>query len=383
MMAYTYRSFFWGVSLRVRLIAGLVLVSGLWSPGETERHRDPAATFCLRNLRTDEVRGPYALRGGSRLKLGGDWYRLDIKPDGNLFFREYRGEASFGPYEFVEGRIVTVGRMVLEFVETTAGLAFPTPVARPARIRGSERSVASLVETWEQHAPEPSVTAWMDVQRAVRLDWAFGGYVGSRENRLIRNEIGLAAEWMGVALSGALTFGVELEDAVTESSVSLPFNAAETGSGWKLGMGYRYRVLAQDDWRVLLHASLDWRHDELDLRYTALEPGTSSDGAKAVAYRLLEDDLVIEEVALMCGGSIGYDGDIWGTSASVSGILFSEMDVEGSLDILGSVYGLDADRSHPVFGTVGAWYRYREWQMFGEYSAGAETGLRFGLRRLF
>jgi len=174
-----------------------------------------------------------------------------------------------------------------------------------------------------------------------------------------------------------------MEDDVLEESTSIPRVETESGTGWRLGAGYIYEVFEESSWGTSVSLRGELSHDEVDLRFTSLQDDRSSSNAYDLVYASDSTTVGIDEAAVWAAMRVFYAPGEWGMYFDVAGTLFSSVTVDGEFSVTGVDYELEADRTHPLMGTVGGWYDLDRWRVYADLSVGTDTGVRIGTRYAF
>ncbi len=367
-----YRSFF------VAALAGLLLLTHSNASAD-----NTIARFSLVDRFSNDVRGPYGMQGGARMKLGGVWYQLVVMPDARIKFAELYSEKIFGPFDFVEGRLVSVGERVYRISDVKSGVAIASPTSDKNK-RAQSNSKAALPPLRERIRQWPvKAGVLFDPRRSTALDWSFDGFSGSDSNPLIRNQIAAFGSWGGIEALLGLSFGVEFDDDLLDETTSLPKVESDSGEGFRLSLGYSYDVFEYESWSASIALRGEISHDEVPMRFTSLQSGSVSSNSFELLYGDDSTTVEIDETAVWGSARIAYAADQWGAYFDVAGTFYSSFEVDGGFNVMGEEYSLDAERSDPVMASLGTWFDNRNWRIFGELYIGTDTGVRLGTEYTF
>ncbi len=376
------------------LILGLALPAAL--PAET------ALRFSLEQTRTGERLGPFELRDGAAITLGERAYRLRRAADRRVSFQELGSGEVYGPFELVAGRIIEVGPAfytVADLIRVEAGQApparLPPSVSAPppppppiisavdAASSPAVRPVAPPRPLLPEVDPGLRLSGWFALWQSTPLDWKVGDRSG-REAALERVGLGVSSLWDGWTTEASVAADVHSGDLVP---TGLEYGGAslEEGSGWRLSGGYQRPFRRDGSWEVVGGVRLAYAHMQADLVSSVLAPGSvATNQTQELVYVSRRESVSVDEWSAWIDVGATYRVGAWRLQGGLSVVPWNALTVDGDLAAAnGTPMSLDASRTTPLVGTVGASYAIARWRLFGELATGAEGLFRCGVTHVF
>ncbi len=392
-------------------------------------------TFFLCSAASGSVYGPFEKKPGTIISIHGrDWAIIASEP-GKIIFESFPDRNSFfGPYDFVENRIVRLGASAFTIVDIseetsdgdsggTADVKFPVDAdggiddneeafIEDVPVRWERTPVLNVIPVQSENAEDMSaffitvpsrnsVSMFYDPVYESRYDWSIGGFRGNHNSSLERMRIGFSGSygnWFGevsYAFSGKTSKNI-VPDGSILSNLGL-----DNGSGFHLTGGYEQRLKIDEFWNASLGAVLAYSAEDYDLKARAFT--LLDESGDVVSFDLMEDQTAAledvpdfsygykdskaslsfnETVFTVYGGIDRTDGQSW--SVGVYGLItvYSDADVDGSIAVSDGVFDLSSDRSHPLTLVFSGWYAPNEnFYVTGGFSFGSDTFVRIGIGR--
>ncbi len=339
------------------------------------------ARFSLKDLSAKELRGPYGLQDGARMKLGGAWYYLDLERDLRMFFRELYGKRVFGPFDFIEGRLIGIGDHMYEITQIRRGVALVEAMPELSTEDAGKNVSLPLIERLQMLPRGAGVV--LDIQRQTSMDWSFDDYQGSEKNPLIRNRLSLTGRWGGLEAALGYSFAVSFGEDLVEETTSLPKVSDDTGDGYCFELAYTHDLFEYEEWKTSVSLRGEFSHDDVPMRFTSLQSDQSGSNGVQLVFLDSGTDLEIEETSVSISLRISYAPKPWGVYLDIREIFYSSVVIDGGFTVIDEDYSFDAERRHPVTGSLGGWYENQGWRTYAEIAAGSDIGLRLGLNYTF
>ena len=357
--------------------------------------------FSFQNLRDSTVYGPYRLRKGETVRLGGTTYEVQTPAPGRVSFKSLSNGVVYGPIQAVDGRIGVVGNAsyCLRAAADNAATAsppprpaenprepfVPQPPAMPAMIEVPDQQPQTLVKPKDlrplpESKPVFRILGWLAPIDNTPIDWKIDSSK-SGDGDIERTSIGADAEWNNWLASIALSPTVECSD-IASGGTGVTGASFEDGTGWSIGGGYRRAFLAEGGWtaRAGVRGQIRQESGDLSVQSVIRRDETDTNGVVTVMSerRTQTSSITIRELALWIDLELAYAEDNWGIYTGVSIQPISEYSVSGSIHYGEVNLSLDAERPLPVDVTAGAWYGFDRWRLFADLTVAADTRFRIG-----
>ena len=358
--------------------------------------------FSFQNLRDSSIQGPYRLRRGERIRLGGVTYEVLIPSAGRVSFKSLSNGVVYGPIQAVDGRIGVVGNASYCLREasgndvkaapsqrqtsTSRNEPFvPQPPAMPAMIEVPEQQTPTLVKPKDLRSlpDSPSVfrvLGWLAPIENTSVDWKIDSSK-SGDGAIERTSIGGDAEWNNWIASLSLSPIVECGEIASGGS-GVTGASLEDGTGWSLAAGYRRIFLSEGDWsaRAGLRGQIRQDSGDLSVQSVILRDETDTNGVVNVRseHHTQSSSITIRELSLWIDIALEYAADNWGAYAEVNIQPVSVYDVSGSVHYGEGSLSLDAERATPIDVMFGGWYYFDVWRVFADLTVGADIRFRVG-----
>ena len=362
-----------------------------------------AETISLQNLRDSTMYGPFRLRKGEKVTLGGVSYEILTPSENRISFKSRANGVVYGPIQIVDGRLGVVGNATyrLHVPKTPSGASTSTrnragnaapeepfvpqppampelievPVQQPQRVV-APKDLRALPET----APVFQVRGWLAFVDHTPLDWKIDSSKAG-DGVLERVSLGGGVDWNHWLASLVLSPFVECDDIVS-GGAGITGASFEDGTGWSLEAGYRRPFLVEGGWTASAGLRGQIRQDSGDLHVSTVTRTdiTDTNGVTSVwsESRTQTSSLTVRELSLWIDLELSYSEEIWGVYAQVSIEPVSEYDVSGSIRYGEGSLSLDAERQTPLSVTAGGWYALDRWRFFSDLTIGADRRFRIG-----
>ena len=358
--------------------------------------------FSFQNLRDSSVQGPYRLRNGARIRLGGVDYEVLTPSAGRVSFKSLSNGVVYGPIQAVDGRIGVVGNAsycLREAADNEAVVAprpqqaantrpdpfVPPPPAMPAMIEVPEPQTQTVVKPKDlRPLPDsPSVfrlSGWLASIDNSSVDWKIDSSK-SGDGDIERTTIGGDVEWNNWIASVAFSPTVECGD-MASGGTGVTGVSLEDGTGWSLAGGYRRVFLSEGNWsaKAGIRGQIRQESGDLSAQSVIRKEGTDTNGVVSVKSEHLtqSSSITIRELSLWIDLELTYAEDNWGVYAGVYIQPVSDYNVSGSIHYGEGSLPLDAERALPIDVTAGGWYGFDRWRVFADITVGTDTRLRLG-----
>ena len=358
--------------------------------------------FSFQNLRDSSVQGPYRLRNGARIRLGGVDYEVLTPSAGRVSFKSLSNGVVYGPIQAVDGRIGVVGNAsycLREAADNEAVVAprpqqaantrpdpfVPPPPAMPAMIEVPEPQTQTVVKPKDlRPLPDsPSVfrlSGWLASIDNSSVDWKIDSSK-SGDGDIERTTIGGDVEWNNWIASVAFSPTVECGD-MASGGTGVTGVSLEDGTGWSLAGGYRRVFLSEGNWsaKAGIRGQIRQESGDLSAQSVIRKEETDTNGVVSVKSEHLtqSSSITIRELSLWIDLELTYAEDNWGVYAGVYIQPVSDYNVSGSIHYGEGSLPLDAERALPIDVTAGGWYGFDRWRVFADITVGTDTRLRLG-----
>ncbi|NLF21928.1 MAG: hypothetical protein GX590_02095 [Lentisphaerae bacterium] len=373
---------------RSSLLAGLLAAfAGFGSPLLAASEE----SFSLQEIRAEQVHGPYLLRDGDRLQLGGAAYQMRLVPPDRLSFISLATGRVYGPVQTIEGRLVEIdGRMYAFSWRVDQMVPAPPPRAPlPPAPRAPPRPEPIPIPPL--HAPEPlrprtalppprdtrRATFWIAPTDDTPMNWKVDGR-RARDVDLARTTVGGALEWRGWMAELHLSPSVDGGELLPQGMDVVQSDLGD-GTGWLLAVGYRRPLLVRGDWEVTGGARASLRQDALELTSNTAFGRAGTNETVDVSYATQSSDITLTEFALWLDIGLAYAVDHWGIHLDLAFQPLGTVDVDGGLAYGDRELPLKADRDQPLSIGVGGWLGWNRWRVFGDFTTGSDQTLRIGM----
>ena len=223
--------------------------------------------FSFQNLRDSTVSGPYRLRKGDKVSLGGITYEVLTPSQGRVSFKSLSSGVVYGPIQAVDGRIGVVGNAsyclraaaddaaVTPPPQQTASIQnepfVPQPPAMPTLIDVPEQQKPTLVKPKKlRPLPESQEVlrfwGWLAPLDNTSVDWKIDSSK-SGDGEIERTSLGGDVEWNNWMASVSLSPTVECGD-IASGGTGITGASIEDGTGWSIEGGYRRALLSEGGW---------------------------------------------------------------------------------------------------------------------------------------
>ena len=356
--------------------------------------------FSFQNLRDSTVSGPYRLRKGDKVSLGGITYEVLTPSQGRASFKSLSNGVVYGPIQTVDGRIGVIGNASYCLREAADGVAplppppqptdtpselfVPQPPPMPDKIEVPSQQPQTLVMPKDlRPLPESQevfrILGWFAPIDNSSVDWKIDSSK-SGDGDIERTSIGADVQWNNWIAAVSFSPSVECNDIASGGmGTDVSF---EDGTGWSLAGGYRRAFLAEGGWTAKAGIRGQIRQESGDLLVNSVIRGYETDTngvVKATSEnRTQTSSSTIRELSLWIDLELAYAEDNWGLYADVAFQPISEYSVSGSIPSGEVDLSLDADRPLPVDVTAGGWFGFDRWRFFADLTLAADTRVRLG-----
>ncbi len=405
-----------------------------------EPGRETVRTFRLESAKGGNPLGPFVRRNDQRLAIADDFFRVETPLDDDIEFVSERTGQRFGPYDFVEGRLVRLGPEMYTLIDIRsieiprADRAAPRPAPRPSPppvidplppltppvidvdIAPIEPPPTAPSGGRQQPAVRTPVRPPPVVPRPRRAPLGIGLGAGvrvfdvsdydieanaaleiepfSRETSISRHGVFAQCSMSVLSLSAGYAFNVETYDSLDTGFVAGDISVAE-GSGWWVAADLAVPVWKRDNWSVGLTACAAYRDESVTLEYSGWESapllvvGTNEvdetvEPDLAWSFGERERDMSLSEARVDAGAEAAYTSGVWQFHAGLRTLLFSELDGSARIESDDGDIEIEIDRAGSrVTLTAGLRVKATGLTWFGEARAGAENSVSAGFVRQF
>ena len=357
--------------------------------------------FSFHNLRDSTVSGPYRLRTGDRVSLGGITYEVLTPSQGRVSFKSLSSGVVYGPIQAVDGRIGVVGNAsyCLRAAADDAAVTpppqqtatnqsepfVPQPPSMPTLIDVPEQQKPTLVKPKKLHPlPESQEVlrfrGWLAPLDNTSVDWKIDSSK-SGDGEIERTSLGGDVEWNNWMASVSFSPTVECGD-IASGGTGITGASIEDGSGWSIEAGYQRALLSEGGWTAKAGLRGQIRQESGDLSVHSLIRSEETDTNGVVTAkserRTQTSSITVRELSLWIDLELAYSEDNWGTFAIVSFQPVSDYNVSSSIHYGEVDLSLDAERPLPLDVTVGGWYGFENWRIFADLTLASDTRFRIG-----
>lgn len=429
-----------GSGVAVALVALMCLASTGWSQTRIR-------TFVLESVNPVQTYGPYDCRQGVPVDTKEGVFILSCPSPGQIEFVQVATGRRYGPYDFVEGRIVTIG----ESAYTLAGFGqrmgrtspAPVPPSRSVRTppvltpsaepvpqpRPPDRPVPStgVGPSTRKPAPPPAppadrgtpfadVFGTLDVGVGIGLldseqyDWSRDGAPGGDEITVDRTSLSLMAggDWLSLHLG--FVYDAEMDGEFEDDAGGSFMNGeAADGSGWWLALRGYWDLWRWRAWRIDGGGTISYRTEEYALSYDSyvsrdvdvvVTNGLPDDGEEA-ADGGEEAEPVTETITLWQTVRVGDDLTLTETAVSanlraiyempgsldayvgVRVLAYSRTDIDGDVSGYLGDFDLEFERTGVVSAMLGISRSFAGMRWYADAIAGPDSRVIIGLTREF
>jgi hypothetical protein len=356
--------------------------------------------FSFQNLRDSTVHGPYRLRKGDKVSLGGITYEVQTPSQGRVSFKSLSSGVVYGPIQAVDGRIGVIGNAsyCLRAAADDAAVSpppqqttarrepfVPQPPAMPDLIDVPERQNQNFVQPQDlrplpKSQPVFRVFGWLAPVDNTSIDWKIDS-TKSGDGEIERTSAGGDIDWNNWIASFALSPSVECGD-MASGGTGITGVSLEDGTGWSIAGGYRRALLSEDGWTAKAGLRGQIRQESGDLSVHSVNriDETDTNGVVTVksVHRTQTSSITVRELSLWIDLEIAYSGDNWGLYALLSFQPISDYSISGSIHYGAVDLSIDAERSLPLDVMFGGWYGFDRWRFFADLTLAADTRFRIG-----
>ena len=358
--------------------------------------------FSFQNLRDSTVQGPYRLRKGERIQLGGTTYEVLTPSQGRVSFKSLANGVVYGPIQAVDGRIGVVGNASYCLREASGNAVaappaprqtsanrnepfVPQPPAMPAMIEVPEQQTPTLVKPKDlrplpESKPVFRVSGWLALVDNTPIDWKIDSSK-SGDGEIERTSIGGDAEWNNWFASVSLSPFVECGD-IASGGTGVTSASFEDGMGWSIAGGYRRVFLSEGGWTANagLRGQIRQESGDLSVHSVIRSDETDTNGVVTAKSerRTQTSSMTIRELSLWIDIGLSYSDELWGAYADVSIQPISDYSISGSVHYGDGNLSIDAERKMPISITAGGWYGFDQWRIFADLTLGGDTRFRIG-----
>ncbi len=358
----------------------------------------------LQDVRNSTMYGPFRLRKGEKVKLGGVSYEMLLPSADRISFRSLANDVVYGPIQIVDGRLGVVGNGTYRLhvpqspVRTSAarrdGTAgarnsdepfVPQPPAMPEMIEVPAQQPQRIVHPKDLRAlpdtaPIFQFNSWLALMDNTPLDWKIDS-AGAGDGALERMSLGAGIEWNHWLASVALSPFVECNDIASGGS-GITGASLEDGTGWSLEAGYRRPFLVEGGWKASAGLRGRIRQDSGDLNANTVSRSDMTDTngvASVISLRHTQtSSIAVRELSLWIDLELSYSAEFWGAYAEISIGPVSEYSISGEIHYGEGSLSLDAERQTPLSVMVGGWCVLDHWRFFSDLSVGSDRRFRLG-----
>ena len=387
--------------------------------------------FWLADARSGDVTGPVVFVPGTKFRIGGATFTALAAGKGEILFADAASSRQFGPYGFVENRIIYLAEKPYFFskIERYTGSnpegvkavtsrqgAAPAEAA-PDRSRPPEAPAAPPPARWDpaplrstnpadhreftdisvtEHARPFSIAAWVEPISKTKYDWSIGGFAGNAGENLESDKFGFSAGWRRWSFEAGLVNASKISGTIVPDKTYVTSLKLENGSGWAVSGGYAFEFEVDDRWSAAFGVRAAWRSVSYDLtgvfltrhnQPAAAEEGGAGEGGEptsVLTYDKHSEQADMTELSASLTAAMSYDGGSWGVDLLLMLDAWIDTEVDGTLRIVDEEYALQADKSHPIEACVSAWKGIAEgFSIFSALSFGSQNRLRIGIQKQF
>ena len=391
------------------------LTAALWLSGAFNALAD-GHVFRLETVRRDRVFGPFLHADGNIVRIEDRAYRLVVNRNGTMSFLSDVTGDSYGPYDFVAGRIVEIATYLYTLTDIRAATASelaeirrrsappppaPAPV-KPSQPRPLAPPMRPAVETTcvpPAHAELPppgeiykELGVEITAMNSVLYDVEFGDAYSRSGTTLERNQLALWFNRDPFLFNFALQWGGEWDDGGDSPSVQFDDVQLSDGGGWSMAAGLRHVFRMDRSWHAVLFTEVSYLRESYSLSYdswlaaTVVTPGTNGapDTFETVmSRREIVQDVTFSELDLVAGARVAWEGITWSCYGGVRVTPVAMVAISGDIEASSTDYDMVLTLTHPITVEGGAGMMYSGFKFYLDGRAGAEQRLAIGVARRF
>ncbi len=387
-------------------------------------HADAQAkTFYLRDTRTLQEHGPFVYEDMSRITIGATTYQIRVTRTGRAFtISTPTADRVFGPFQFVSGRILTIGGTGMELtrVDDASRQPAPPPVFVPPGNVEETLPPDTLMQLpppgnpnqpfvadnapLDFFEPEPAASAFSapaNVEAGIvwepftetAYDQGIHGASPTYDLTIDRHIISAYLKRSGFSL------GLGYIPRASWSDILLAAAAANVddaeigdGSGYAARLAYEHTVYSSGAWDVEVFGNISYIHEEYDVGFVTSERsmqtvvgtnGVVTTNVVRSSSDQMSDTLELNETTARLGAKALYVADPWRAYAGASVVIFDDVDVSTSIHVGEGNTRIKLDRAGLVSGFLGGSVDLYGCRAFAEYMYGDASGFRLGVARRF
>jgi hypothetical protein len=384
--------------------------------------------FSLESIKTGKKHGPFQYLPNAPVQIEAERFQVTIKKRGSVAFLSVATRQSFGPYDFVEGRIIRIGGTLFTLTEIRK-MAYTPPVApsepkrktkpvpiapAPARkplesppatalVAPSGAEVpARVVKPEAPRIPRRSARAErspleigvsLGLLRSTEYEWKIDGASDSVDTTINRNTVSFHLKKQRLSLNGGFTLDSHNNEDIDGDDITFRDVKLDDGLGWWLGIAGDIPVWRSGSWCASIIGDVYHMSEVYTAKYSAWTrtssvvqtEGTNGTEETVFTYDLqdLEEEVTIAETLGRIGGKIEYQRASWSWFSALRLTIFDDTDVSGGISASSGTYGMSLERTGvaSIVGGVSFERRGLKWSAEGE--AGADMAVSFGVSRTF
>ena len=388
--------------------------------------------FWLTDAHSGDATGPFVFVPGTKITIGGATFTALTADAGEIIFQEAATRRRYGPFGFVENRIITLagkpyyfskierftganpesvkastvkheGVFAPNIPESHSGAdregndaAPPIPVHRvldtpPSTNPADHKEIPN--HTIIEYNRPTTLRAWVEPLNKTPYDWTIGGFAGNGGETIqsaVFGVSGVFGRWNGEL---AYASDSKINGNIVPDKAYITGLKLTGGSGMILSGSYSYAFEIENRWYASCAMRVKYQSVSYDLTgtyltrqnriITAEEAGylQSADiGGTVLSYEDRNENISLHELSASLIVGLDYEGDDWGMGFFVALDAYSETTLSGSLKILDEEYALSADKSHPVEAGLSVWKEIQnDYHAFAGLSFGAQNRFRIGI----
>ncbi len=360
--------------------------------------------------------GPYTLRSGEKLEIENRIYQIELISDTRLTFTDVSTKTVYGPYKYVDGRIMRIGGTAYVFKTVQPKEQGTAPAARTTHTtRQAESRRAELDVEFVPQPPKPvRLEEPEDKRRVVKpLDikplpdttrpWAISASVvpfsempvewnansaQALDTDIERKKIGFGASRNSWSLLFDILTDGEGGTPIADG-VSIANCKVSDGSGYSLTFGYKRPFMVQGSWKASAGIFARYSTEDFDLSYTAFGTSGASDtntlGNVKFDFQEKYSSIELTEKTIFIDLELAY---IYRDATFFAACLiqpYSDLEVKGTM-----TYGnaqtikLSADHDDPIAVRLGARFDLiNNYRIITDLTFGFEDQFRLGVVKEF
>ena len=394
----------------------------------TARAETTIKVFSLESVKTGNKHGPFQYLPNAPVQIEEERFRVTIKKTGSLAFLSVATRQSFGPYDFVEGRIVRIGGALFTLTEIRKMAYTPTvapsepereprpaPVApAPARRRMEAPPTATRVAPSGVEAPARVVKpeaprvprrraavnrlpleigVSLGLLHSTEYEWKIDGASDSVDTTINRNDVSFYLKKQWFSLHGGFTLDSHNNEEIDGDGVTFQDVELDDGQGWWLGIAGDIPVWRSGPWCASIIGDVSHMSEVYTAKYSAWartstvvqSDGTNGTDETVLVYDLhaQDEEVTIAETLVRIGGKVEYRHANWTYFGALRLTIFDDTDVSDGIRISSEAFDMTLERTGVASIVGGVSFDRMGLKWFAEGEAGADNAVSFGVSRAF